>query len=704
MKAKNGKSKRLYLSLTLALLAGGVIFWASDLSSDPPMYYSGLGQSLSTDPAQYIHHARNKALFDEFDPFNYPRWTVYQHSLVSLIGYLWFQVFGVSSTQAGAVGLVMTFLSFIFLLLAVRRHHSNWVLAAIALCCVINVTMLTYGRLTYLEIGLMLITSVIFWVYARWGTTRWSLVICGTLAAAAMLTGKLFGALLLPCLILVTLLSFSNRKFLECMIMSVSFAVTGILLVLILYGSNISTAASYIMEQSYGLRGFPEGLSSPWGFVEHFISYGFKNRLFYLDPDILVFTVSILILTALYRSSGIHFRDFSPVARLTALWVLITFVGLMPLNYSPVRYAVIMLPAVIAGFFTICDHWRSRNILSKFKFDRRGKMLIGLAFWMLGYHLIMNAFFFNTFPSPTPTVVWAVFPVAILLTMGAIRLIEQKPELLSARNMKVLLFLILAASVTANGFRIRRMYFLEHNYNLAEANRDLNQILSKGAVVSGPYGPALTIDNNVRSFVHLFGVAKVDSTLFDRYPITHLAVDSSNWSQAVKDYPQLAGLKPITSYWIRDYEVALYNISKSFSNAEANSYLESDYERALAAFYRLQPDSAELEIKRFLAENPESKSGIIILIDILSAKQQFAQVRDLLSSLADKYPTDFFLQLQAGRLYQILAYHNKDQGLLSLSRHYYERGVKVNRYKADMANSMFSQSMQQIQAADQKSP
>ncbi|MCK4632768.1 MAG: hypothetical protein KAT79_05820 [candidate division Zixibacteria bacterium] len=78
-------SKKLFLALTLIVVAGGMVYWCSDLTSDAPMYYSGLGQSLSTDPAQYVFHARNQVLFGQFDPFDYPRFTVFQHSLTSFV-------------------------------------------------------------------------------------------------------------------------------------------------------------------------------------------------------------------------------------------------------------------------------------------------------------------------------------------------------------------------------------------------------------------------------------------------------------------------------------------------------------------------------------------------------------------------------------------------------------------------------------------
>ena len=143
MKTSLTKTDLLLYVLTLLIVIGGVLFWASDLASDPPMYYSGLGQSLATDPAQYVHHARNEILFDDWDPFDYPRWTIYQHSLTSLVGWGLFSLSGVSATSAGAVGLVLSLGGLLFFLLGLFRHCRTWVLPVVALCYVINVTLLT---------------------------------------------------------------------------------------------------------------------------------------------------------------------------------------------------------------------------------------------------------------------------------------------------------------------------------------------------------------------------------------------------------------------------------------------------------------------------------------------------------------------------------------------------------------------------------
>ncbi|NOY89294.1 MAG: hypothetical protein GXO93_07900, partial [FCB group bacterium] len=203
--------KHIFYALTVIIFVSGLIFWASDLTSDPPMYYSGLGQSLSTDPAQYVFHARNKVLFGSFEPFDYNKWAVYEHSLTSFIAYLWFLLVGVSLEHANAVGLILSLGGLVFFLLALMRYHKPWVLTAVALTYIINVTLITYGRLSYLENGLIFISALVFFVFSKWGDKIWGVVFSGVLIACAMVFGKLFGALLMPVLFFTLLFSRKNE-------------------------------------------------------------------------------------------------------------------------------------------------------------------------------------------------------------------------------------------------------------------------------------------------------------------------------------------------------------------------------------------------------------------------------------------------------------------------------------------------------------
>ncbi len=696
MKLEIPNNRRLYFIIMAIIFVGGFIFWISDLSSDPPMYYSGLGQSLSTDPSQYFFHARNKLIFDEFDPFDYSRWTVYQHSITSLVNYFWLSIVGVSITKANAVGVFFCFGALIFFILGMLRHHSPWVAAALSLCFVLNVSLLTYGRLTYLENGLIFLSSLLFYVYSYWGDKQWGVILSGFIISLAMLTGKFFGVLLLPAFLLALFFANQKDRWKNISIGTGSFLLSSLIITLVLYGTNFSAAFGYVTEQSYGLRGFPAGLSSPLAFFEHLISFGFANRLFYLDPDIFMFIIASGIFLIYLNAKGMKLSDLSRPTMLSILWVVITFTGLMPLNYSPVRYTLFMLPPVIIAAFLLTDtlyHKKLKNIPT---FTKLHLASLGVLLWFASFQIIGNFFFFNTQPQPIATLTWMSLPIAIGLTVIIKTLFEKEYIKFNKRLVTLSLIIMLAMSVTSNSFRIRRLHILDNNYNIIEANLDIEQILGENAVVSGPYGSVLTANTKVKSFIHLFGVANVDSTLFDRYPITHVAVDASNWNLAQKDYPQLQQLQPVTSYWIRDYEVQLYNISKLFSNKTANAYEETDYEKGLASFYENETETALEFAHQFYNDHPESKSGNILLIDLLSGQQKFDDVYRLLIDLAARYPTDFFLQLQCGRFLQIMSFSLNDQSLYLQAQKYYEKAVEVNRFKGTYAYNMFTHTARQL--------
>jgi 4-amino-4-deoxy-L-arabinose transferase-like glycosyltransferase len=157
-------------------------------------------------------------------------------------------------------------------------------MAAVTLCFVINVTLFTYGRLPFLENGLIFVAAILFFVHSFWGDRMWGAALSGALVALAMLTGKLFGAYLLPALVLAIAFSANRNRWRLCLTAVLSFFLVSIALLFVLYGRNVEAAFAFAGREQYGLHKFPQGLTSPVSFFEHLISYGFKNRLFYLGP------------------------------------------------------------------------------------------------------------------------------------------------------------------------------------------------------------------------------------------------------------------------------------------------------------------------------------------------------------------------------------------------------------------------------------
>ncbi len=694
---------RLYYLLTALLLIGAAVYWFSNLSVDPPMYYSGLGQSLSTDPAQYVYHARNKVLFGQFDPFNYPRWTVYEHSLVSLVAYIWFSIVGVSVSKANAVGVILSFGALILLLIGIGKNHKPWVLPALVFCYAVNITLLTYGRLSYLENGVAFFAAVLFLIYTRWGDRLWGVIAGAAVVAFAALTGKLFGALLLPALLAAIFFSTREHKWKEIFSAIGVYLVTSFLLALILYGSDFRATLGYFTEQSYGLRGFPEGLSSPLAFFEHLISYGFTTRMYYKTPELLMMVCSSMALLAFYLSSGERFSNLSRGTRFGLFWVGFGVLGLMPLNYSPLRYALIFIPAIFVTMFLLIDDLDTGKTL---RTKRKGwipLLILLFAFWVGLYQVFINVLYFNLLPSPVRMMTWTTFLGAIVLTV-AVRylLLGRNYFRLNHRVFMSFVIFLLVSTAVINTFRIRRHQFKERNYSIVESSDELPQILGPGAVVSGPYGPVLTLNNWDKSFIHLFGVTHVDSTLFDRYPITHIAVDEDNWRVAIKQYPQLRNQTPVTIFWIRDVAVNLYDISHLFHNPQANRYRKSEYERAVDYVVAQKHDTAMALLADVLRKFPYQKSAGLLQANLLQMVQQNDQALTLLLRLANAYPTDFYVQLQTARLMQEIAIVKKDNYMLNQARNIYAHAVDVDRYRGDLANSLYEKTMKQMQSGQGK--
>jgi tetratricopeptide (TPR) repeat protein len=687
-------SPRSWFLLTAVIVVAGFFLWVQDRESDPPMYYEGLGQSLSTDPAQYSWHARSKVLFGDWEPFEYPRWTVYQHSLTSLTAWSWFSIAGVSLADGAMAGILLTVGTLILLLIALRPFHRPWVLAAIAFCFMINVTLVTYGRLSYLENGLIFITAVLFYCYTRFGDRLWGLALCGVMASLAALCGKLFGATLIPVLALTIYFGSTTDRWKRIGVMTGAAVMSGLLIMFVLYGEDLSAAFGYAGEQSLGLRGFPEGLSSPWGFAEHLVSYGFKNRLLYTTPDLFMFILVAGSLLAWLLSSGMRLNQFSPAIQFAVWWFVVVFLALMPLNYSPIRYSLFLIPAVIVLPFMLYDTALQKEFKKPVHLTRGAWAIIFFLCWYASFHLGGNIFYFNVIEFPMTMMTWSSFGAACLIFGLLWYQFRKKGVALSAWFLKTMLVITLVLSVTANSARIRRTQILEQNYTIKEANADLPIILGKGAVLSGPYAAVLTADNDIQSFIHLFGVAEVDSTLFDRYPITHLAVDASNWNEAIKQYPQLTDIAPMTNYWIRDYEVKIYPIWDIFNNPTAREYQLSDYERVVRFINAKQEDSANLLVQQVCNEYPDSKTVAMLTANLLLRDGQFDATYLHMKRLCDLYPTDWSIQYDCARFIQTAGLSMKNKAMADEAYTYYKRAVDVNRFKGVDAMKM----MQSINA------
>jgi hypothetical protein len=681
----------------LVVVVTGFLFWQSDLESDPPMYYSGLGQSLSTDPYLYTVYARNLVLFHQLDPFHDPEWRIFQKSLVTVAAYAWFSLTEVSRRQANLVGVVMSFAGLILVLLALLRRHPPWVIAAVALCWVVNVTLLTYGRLPYLENALLLWLGLILLVWTRYYRHTGGAIAVGAALAAAAITGKLFGALLLPAIICSFVVDDGKESLRRSLAVSASFGAVFVLLVFILYKGDFGVVFTFLQTRSVGLYGTPEGLKTPWGFIEHVIAYGASNRLFYLNPALLLFvTVGAVLLAVSNSRLRTTLRELPPASRLACFWILFGWLGLSPFNYSPLRYTLFLIPAILVFCFSMIAYTLKRKSREPVKTGIPGLIIIGVVVWTMTFHAVKNFFYFLAPTDATRDVLWLSALAGVAAALVVRRLQSGWINMRWRRLLIAGTVLLMSFCVVVNGFRFRRKYYLDHAYTIAEANADLPQILGKNAVVSGPYGPALTVESDLGTVIHFFDEARKKGDIFSSFPITHIATDSSNWQLAVQQYPFLGTLKPVAVYWIRDYQVSIYRTAADSKDPRAQAYVPTAYERAVDYYHRGSIDSALALVNSHSVLLQQSKSAGLLYSRLLIQTRAYDKAAGLLMTLADRYPTDFNVLIECGHFLQQVALATNNQPLLVRAQHYYERATIVNPYKAGYANTLYGQTLRQM--------
>ena len=686
------RPSRVFHILTVVVLVVGAWLWASDLTSDPPMYYSALGQSVLTDPANVVFHARNAVLFGAADPFDYGRWVVFRESIMSAAAYVWFSAVGVSYQHAGAIAMILNLGGLLLVLLGLMKHHRPWVLTVVALAWMMNATLLVYGRLTYLENGLVFLTGALFYVYSWWGHRAPGAVVAGVLAAMATLTGKLFGALLLPALVVSILADGALRSRTRVIGAVLGYIATAALLVLVLYGGDTMAALGYVREQAYGLRGFPEGLSSPWGFFEHLIQFGYQNRFYYLTPDLFLFLMAGgLGLVAFVPRPSEHLPR---TLVLSFAWIGVVWLGLMPLNYSPVRYVLVLIPALIVGCYGLLELLLRTKRVELQRFGTLRVMAAGILLWHLLYHVVGNVVFF--IDTPARVLTWATLPAAGLLVYLLAQFSRRGNVAIGRRYVMGALVMVVALSVTSNAFRIRRTQVLDDTGTVVAASEDLENILGAEAVVSGPYGPALTLDTDLRAFIHMFGVAAVDSTLFDRMPVTHVAVDVTNFEQAVEAYPELEGQPAIASYWLNSWHVKLYRINDLFDNPAAHTYEMTDYERSMQLFLADSLREAQAVLNRFLSDHEMTRAPGLLQTDLYLRTQKLEFALQTMVTLAREYPDDFSIQMRCGQLYYIAALASRNRSYLRTADMYFQKGLEVNRFQGPHMKMLKQQAQQLV--------
>ncbi|UCD16267.1 MAG: hypothetical protein JSV44_07300 [Candidatus Zixiibacteriota bacterium] len=667
------KEKAGYYTAAAVILAGIVVRFLF-LSADPPLFFKGTTQALLTDPYNLTYFARNKVLFGTWDIFDYPRWEVFKYSLSSAAGYLYFTLGGVSRTSANLSAISLSLGGILFYLfgLACRSRRAAGFAGVLLLS---NMTLIVYGRYPFLENGLIFLGGLLFFLVVRFYPSRPVIVATGMLAALCMLSGKAFGIIMVVPAALVIWLENRSRRAHEVFFLGLITVLSGALLTIIFYGENLTTVYHYMSEQSTGMYGFPRALTSPLTFLVQLVTLGGQSKLFCYSPFLLPLGFVSALILLLY--AGGKQKAASPDRTLTfnVGWFFSGFVLLMIFNHRPLRYQLfLMLP--LAGIIgTVWAEYcgKQLKVLSK-----KWKLLFLLLLcWYFATQLFFIGYWGNVDPENlNRLVVYSCLP-AIALT--SLIYLSRKLIARSSRYWASVLTVLLVAAVVFQAMWIYE-WMGRRTYTLKEAGEDLRQILGHDAVVIGPYAQALTIDNDLRSFIYMFGLANKEPDLFERFPLTHLAVDLSNYGLAVRDYPFLASAPLIARYWFRDVTINIVRQNDYLTGFEGRPYLLSGYERAKAFLNTPLRDSTMYYLPTFLQRYPRSISGLVLLSDHYLSTGAIDKGLEAMNRLSMFYPENFSFYFDHGfkqyKLYKLTG--NED--FLNRANRLFDQAVELNPY------------------------
>lgn len=654
--------------LALILLLVALRFVA--LERDPPLYFVGHGQAMLTDPYHLTHHARNSALFEDSHPFDIHRWDSFKHSLISATAYVTFAMFGVSREVANLSATLLQLGGLVFFVLGLAQVRGTREALIAGLFLSANNLLFFYGRLPFLESGLIFLSGFLaFLMFTRAERGRWQFVAGGTVALAA-LAGKLFGALLLAPALLTLWYIYRKNVLIPGLRLIGGAIAGGALYALVFYGGNMGSVFSYYSEQTVGMYGAPPGLHSVSSFFKMLLTYGGESGFYEYQPLLLLVVGAGLLFVVFTAPERLKFDTrFVPVF-FCASWLLVGIVAMSPFFYRPLRYSLFfILPMAALAAIPL-----GLSFGEKLKFKQFQKWVAPVVVYLVSWYLaVQAAMLFAPVGKKFNSGIDALWLGALCAAVFTVTLWLLTRRGRTLRSNKILIYCVaaLAAASTVNQLRYITNGFDYAGTHLKDYNQNLSQMLDSQAVIVGPYAPALTIDNEFRSVIYMFGLSDVQADLFERYPITHVVIDQANMRRARKNFPALEQAEALAELVVRDEAIRLYRVA-------GDEFPKTDFERAMELYNAGAVDSAYLLLDRFLSEHPEN--FLVRMTHILSGlrSNRLSETITEIEAYERDNPDDYVIQAFLATMYQIVAGLTKDQQYSARAKEALARALALN--------------------------
>ncbi|MEW6050201.1 MAG: hypothetical protein AB1644_03965 [Candidatus Zixiibacteriota bacterium] len=649
--------------LAILLLCLGLRLYK--LGADPPIDVSR-SNDIYTDTGQYTLFARLYLQTGDFNPLHDFRFVLFLKSSVTALAVVVFKLFGVGIWQSNLVGVIYSWGALTLFGLFVRKVAGNKIAILFLLFAGFDYSLTFYGRAPFLEhaMAFYAFLALVMCSYFR----KWpAFALAGLSLGVAIFFGKVMGLVFLaPFAVLIGYRLFHDGVELPRIRLSAPIAfVAGIAAVATFwyffsYSVMQEQVAGYLEEQTVSLYGAPEALNSFDEFVYKMVTFGIFSQLFPRLPVPAILSavfLGVIAFQAVQKRSWEKGHTGWNAGHLFVAAMIVAFYGaLMIWNYRPLRYQLVMIYAMQAGAASLIARvarpWQPSGA------DRIPLLFYPICF-ALGlvpiyqvYGRIREAlgeqFYFTDFKY------WLALASAVTTGLVAWGIVLYRRRVFVYKRVSAFLAAsVLGAVIVGTGIG-SYVYWAQRPVYIARDNsRDLAMVVSPEAVVSGPFGPNMTLETNLKSIIHMFGVSKADTALFKKYPITHILVDEPNESRATQDYPEVMKASThVATYAIGKNKVRLFRVAGATGNYMSDSYPLSLYEQLSQAYREGETLLAEQAGRRYMELYPANMSGCLLIGDQAEEHGQFDVAEQMYKKAIEFSPSSYVLTVKLARFYR----------------------------------------------------
>ncbi|RKX29543.1 MAG: hypothetical protein DRP47_01525 [Candidatus Zixiibacteriota bacterium] len=713
----------LELIAVLVMLSLVVMLRVYHLDADPP---TGLSASTDvyTDPAQYTIFARNYVQTGDPDPFDDNLHIVFLKSSVTAFAVAVFEALGVGTWQSNFVGFIYALGALLLFYLFIRKVAGAIPGLLFLLLAGLNYNLLFYGRLPFLEhsMAFFAFLALALVTYSR-KAPLW--FIAGISLGISVFFGKVIGLVFLfPFAVFFVYQylwgsssspldsardggnSYSAvagkqtstirgesmehrgtvaRRLIPYILFAAGLGATAIFWYFFTYAPMQAQVSGYFGEQVVSLYGAPDGLKSISQFVERMVTFGVDSKLFQRMRSVSLLSAVFLgimfyrLFQRRFNRSG--FASFNGGLLFLTAMIVGFYVSLMIWNYRPLRYQLVLIYANYgAAAIVLTMLWRkvrkAEPHKTPFLFYPFCLTLVLVPFYQVWDKLADRYGWDFSFES---CAIWAGL-AALTITVGISLVIRYRlwvyiPYLTLQK--RVLVILLVAANVGLD--TAMYIYWSQRpTFTLRDNSRDLGLILNRGAVMSGPLGPAMVMENDLGSVIHMFGVSQADPRLFEEFPITHLLLDKGNEKCAKTDYPDLMdSATHILTYHAGSQKIRLFRIAGHTGNTKADSYQLSQFEKAVDMYRNGEIKEGHKLAAEFLSVNQHNLSGYLAVGSVAEEDGDNILAESCYKKAIEFSPSNYHINSQLAEFYKKQFIDSADNRYKQEGLRFYEEAMRL---------------------------